>query len=223
MYSKKEKRIICSGSIINDRYIVTAAHCFLDHELNDFEYYFGLHDVRSRHQAVSYEPEKVISHRDFEPESWNQLDDIALVKFRKTIQFTNHISTICLPHEGLPDKFTNLMVAGWGLMSKFEKKFPNQLQEVSVPYKSHQECAKLFVGGRIHPTQICAGSVEKDACKGDSGGPLMTKYRGRTHVVGIVSWGIDCAHPKYPGFYTRVLSYLDWIHNNTQDARYCAN
>ena len=52
----------------------------------------------------------------------------------------------------------------------------------------------------------------KDTCQGDSGGPLFAKSSLNKYVLaGITSFGILCALPNYPGVYTRVSYYLDWI------------
>ena len=55
---------------------------------------------------------------------------------------------------------------------------------------------------------ICAGKAGKDSCQGDSGGPMVDS-EGKQ--VGIVSWGYGCADEGYPGVYTRVSHYYDWI------------
>jgi len=60
-----------------------------------------------------------------------------------------------------------------------------------------------------------------DSCSGDSGGGLYTwRHGNKPMLIGVVSrgWGSDnkdgCAERNYPGLYTRVSMYLDWIHKS---------
>ena len=64
---------------------------------------------------------------------------------------------------------------------------------------------------------ICAGSGGKDACLGDSGGPLVwsDEQNHQSYLIGVVSWGEGCGRPEYPGVYTRVTEFLDWIETTT--------
>jgi trypsin len=60
---------------------------------------------------------------------------------------------------------------------------------------------------------ICAGVTGggKDACQGDSGGPLVVGNQ----LVGIVSWGLSCALPDYPGVYSNVATLRSFITEQT--------
>lgn len=96
------------------------------------------------------------------------------------------------------------------------------LQEVIVPIVDNQQCERAYGNTRalIDNRIICAGFARggKDACQGDSGGPLMLGTNEKTHLryyqVGVVSYGLKCAEPGYPGVYTRITSFLDWIQKN---------
>lgn len=73
---------------------------------------------------------------------------------------------------------------------------------------------KETVGTDLPDVQMCAGHLEgrKDACQGDSGGPLVgISSSGSVELVGIVSWGLDCAKPNAPGAYTNVFKFADFI------------
>ena len=66
----------------------------------------------------------------------------------------------------------------------------------------------------IGDVMICAGEAGIDSCQGDSGGPLMCE--DQSVQCGIVSWGIGCAFDGFPGVYTEVSAYIDWIDENSQ-------
>ena len=93
---------------------------------------------------------------------------------------------------------------------------PNNLQYVRVPAITNDQCNSAY-GGGITSSMLCAGYPNvggKDACQGDSGGPFVCNDNGNAVIAGVVSWGIGCAHPNYPGVYARVTTVLDWVKNN---------
>lgn len=85
---------------------------------------------------------------------------------------------------------------------------PTQLYGVEIPIVDRNECNQDY-DGLIEPDMICAGIPEggKDSCQGDSGGPVVIDGK----LVGIVSWGFGCAEPGYPGVYTNVAYFKNWI------------
>ena len=58
---------------------------------------------------------------------------------------------------------------------------------------------------------ICASELNVDSCNGDSGGPLIAGVNGEYVLVGIVSFGKKCASRNFPGVYTEVADFIDFI------------
>jgi len=96
------------------------------------------------------------------------------------------------------------------------------LQEVVVKTMTNNACNKKYNHGDIQTTMLCAANDGKDSCQGDSGGPLVTKEDGAFSLIGVVSWGYDCASPDYPGVYARVTSELDWIKRESRTGVTCS-
>lgn len=95
--------------------------------------------------------------------------------------------------------------------------------KVNVPVVSFTDCYEKYKTANtiLNQTQhLCAGSVlGKDACSGDSGGPLMTSRRsdGKWIVMGIISTGNSCGLPGWPGVYMRVAYYREWIKDHIKN------
>ncbi|CAG9098953.1 unnamed protein product [Plutella xylostella] len=123
----------------------------------------------------------------------------------------------------IPDG-TELSVIGWGALSNVDPA-PEILHEVQVNKINTTICAERYRSlnellpedeqvSEITDTMLCSGILDvggKDACQGDSGGPVIMND---DIVVGIVSWGYNCAEPLYPGVNTRVSSVSSWIVEN---------
>jgi len=111
------------------------------------------------------------------------------------------------------------------LLEQNELESPRKLHEVDVEVIDPQECKSVYTSLQvpafaIGDTEICATGPAggKDSCFGDSGGPLVVPAgNARGYVqVGIVSWGPQCGNPLFPGVYTRVSSFSDWIKQNVK-------
>jgi len=158
---------------------------------------------------------KLVRHSSFSMQLLH--NDVALLKLDSPVQFgnngNNNIQPICLSSSGGYDSST-VTVAGWGGIYEGGPQ-PAIYKKVNLQVWGNQQCASKYghrAPGGITSQMVCAGSPNADACRGDSGGPLMRNLGGRWEQVGIVSWGIGCG--SYPGVYTRVDMYQDWIANN---------
>ncbi|XP_032596341.1 serine protease easter [Drosophila grimshawi] len=229
----------CGGSLINNRYVVTASHCVNGKSLpadwrltgvrlgewdtttdpdceTDIR---GMKDCAPPHLDVPVE--RTIPHPSYDPGSKNQINDIALLRLSRQIEYTDFVRPICLPLD------TNLRsaafdgismdVSGWG---KTEELSASNLKlKAAVDGVTLEECQSVY--GRqdifLEDTQMCAGGMEGvDSCRGDSGGPLIGQNTNKVNtyyfLAGVVSFGpTPCGLNGWPGVYSRVGAYVDWI------------
>lgn len=154
--------------------------------------------------------------------------DIGLIKLKKPVTFTDKIAPICLPNSER-DYLRNLVtVTGWGRLREGGS-ISRKLMHANVTVISNTECKKRNpqLGKLVNNFMMCGEGGNRDACDGDSGGPLQIQSKiangsgGFWEEIGIVSWGIGCGRPSLPGVYTRVSKLLKWIAKNTKDGIYC--
>nr|CAH7750966.1 unnamed protein product [Callosobruchus chinensis] len=223
----------CGGTIINDRWILTAAHCIKGNRRQLLGVRVGEHDISTRTdcetqadssrkcspppQDVSIEA--VYPHPSFDSTSLS--DDIGLLKVNRMNINNVNIMPVCLPTGPTATaKFNHVDVTGWGFTETGRKS--QILQKVSLPVVSLDECQRVYNNLqqnnlKITYKQLCAGGKnDKDSCSGDSGGPLQvsTFLNDDTRYIqqGIVSFGHRfCGEEGFPGVYTKIAYYMDWI------------
>merc|ERR1719347_2230925 len=143
-------------------------------------------------------------------------NDICLLKLKESLEFTHFIQPINLPEiEQQTEAGTLATITGWGTLTKGGFSLPNVLHKVEIPVVSDDDCDSAYdsAGYGTIESMICAGLPEggKDSCQGDSGGPFFLNDPESPTLIGIVSWGIGCARAGYPGVYTEVSYFIDWI------------
>ncbi|XP_029112439.1 coagulation factor X [Scleropages formosus] len=202
----------CGGTILNEYFILTAAHCM--NQSRSIFVILGEIDTKvNESREAIHEVAQVLTHKQYVRETYH--NDIALIKLQKPIKFTPFILPACLPEADFAEKV--LMREDYGMVSGFGRLREGGVQStvlmrLSVPYISRAVCiesSKFKVTNRM----FCAGydEEEKDACQGDSGGPHVTRYKSTWFVTGVVSWGEGCARKGKYGIYTQVSKYIPWI------------
>ena len=205
---------LCGGTAISSRWIVTAAHCVYglsSHDVSSSRVVVNPDSIYNYAKSSEYKLNSVIVNPGYDDN--DQENDIALINTKKAM------STTPMAYGGsasVPALGTSTRVFGLGLTS-MPGNLANSLRVGSVIDLAGPTGNCGSYGSSYDPaTMLCAGvpSSRVDACKGDSGGPL-TAWAGRRTLVGIVSWGYGCASEGFPGVYTRVSTYADWIGQNT--------
>ncbi|XP_037792120.1 chymotrypsinogen B-like [Penaeus monodon] len=204
---------LCGGSIITSLHIITAAHC-VDFSAPEVTVVAGEHNVETEDESItqSIRAKKVTAHPKYD--ATTAANDIAVITLQSPLEWTDGVGPICLP----PDKsFGNseAVIIGWGLVDHQDLTGPNELQEAGVTVSDHGECksAHVFSNFPVTDKQICAADPGQIACRGDSGGPLMTKENGLWLLLGVTSFGPEECTTDVPAVYTRVSSYSKWILN----------
>ena len=211
--SNNYRALFCAGSVIDEEFVLTAAHCtdFLRaRELHVLTGTQSLADGGTRHEVsrIRIHPQFYGSTFDF---------DVALIQLKTKI---TDVKPRQMAHVITPDQEsifarpgTTSFVTGWGDTGT---SFPKTLREVSVPIVSRDRCnSARSYDGEVTSRMLCAGLREggKDSCQGDSGGPLvvMNKFGRLQMQAGIVSWGTGCALPNLYGVYARLAVLEKWV------------
>ncbi|XP_040354377.1 uncharacterized protein LOC121045539 [Ixodes scapularis] len=222
----KEGEFQCGAALVGSQWLITAGHCFYNTLTSHWTARLGMLR-RGSEMPSPFEVVARVSHAVIHPQYVDKgfANDIALLKLEKPVEFSDYIRPICLPTDGetVRPRHTSFCVAvGWGKLLEVGRLFPDTLQEVPLPVLTTEECRRrtLFLPlYNITENMFCAGYERggRDACLGDSGGPLMCqKADGRWSLVGVTSNGDGCGRPGRPGVYTKVMRYLPWIHHTME-------
>ena len=218
-FSSSDQRLFCGGTLVDERWVLTAAHCVLDNfqqplDPASIRVVAGFSDLSLSSPADEVQVLQVVVHPDFDLSKQLPPNDIALIQLA-----ADTAATVTPLFTGDSSLYTGSFgaIAGWGAIEfddPFRPVYPTILQDAVVPLVSHEDCnAPQSYDGILAESHLCAGYVdgEIDACAGDSGGPLYLRVDGQQMQAGIVSFGVGCGLPLFYGIYTDISFFIPWL------------
>jgi hypothetical protein len=202
----------CGGSIISDRWIVTAQHCIDGEVASRLTVVAGTSRLSRASSGQSRRVARIIPVSGYSTPERGK--DVALLELASPLTLGGSVQAIGIATaaDNVTSAGLTATVTGWGTLRSGGSS-PDTLKGVNVPLVDMATAQRVY--GSLTADQLAAGGDGRDSCQGDSGGPLtVNSARGRL-LVGVVSWGAGCGDPGVPGMYARVPAFADWIAQQT--------
>jgi len=225
--------VLCGSTYIgnyhNHSYFISAAHCFEDRNTNWTSYAYlnttdidfiirniGIHTCPPPH---CFEIETIQVHPEYDPTNFR--NDIALFRLGNNVSFSDELIQLPFPNMDYKKIYCNEKVEAFGigiyslrnqsLSHTLRKGDLFLLNDTMYPvYDMERNIASTFLANNLQNDSDESNNI--DTCQGDSGGPVLLSPHENT-IIGITSWGYECALNQYPGVYTYVPYYLSWIYS----------
>ncbi|XP_047038913.1 trypsin, alkaline C-like [Helicoverpa zea] len=197
----------CGGTVLNNRSVLTAAHCVRANNMHRWRIRAG--STYANSGGTIYIIQEVFTHPEYNVAAFVDFD-FSIVRSATVFAFSDKVRPVAIagPNYNLEDN-EPVYAAGWGFITE-EGPSSEQLRHVQVYTINQMACRLRMYGSVITDNMLCTGILDvggKDQCYMDSGGPVY--HHGV--LVGVCSFGMGCARPQYPGVNARVSSAANWI------------
>nr|ACO10194.1 Trypsin epsilon precursor [Caligus rogercresseyi] len=201
---------ICGGALVEANMVLTTGSCCKRLDSNKTEVIAGLESLPATIPTINKNKIEEIKFKDGKKDYTLQ-SNICIVALKKNFDISKpEIKTIPISDKPVAPKVT---ISGWG-SSDINKPYEpsNKLMEVELDIYDIKECQKVYTNVQdMDKTMICTLTPSKGFCAGDFGDPLVTKDKDTNKLSGLAAWGFGCASKDYPGVYTDVTRFKEWI------------
>lgn len=205
----------CAGSILNQNWVVTAAHCLASSaQVMSSTLVAGSILVAGTASTTQKRSINYFVVNDLYLGGTSPYD-IGLVYTKTPFQWTAAVAAVKLPSSGTAPTGSATLY-GWGSISTTNTAvYPKTLQVATVSIIPLTSCESALgtKGADVHSTNLCTGPLTSriGICTSDSGGPLVQN----NVLIGIVSWGkLPCGQSNSPSVFVQVSSFVTWITQN---------